>query len=96
MGRRGNRSSLGWCNSRGPVEIEPALVEQKLTERSIPMVTFLQCFANRCESLNDKHSDFLFEIRRFLPPAAVDETLKMPEYWSVVRSILADLLKKIA
>lgn len=81
----------------GGIDFNPEpLSELKLAERSIPMDKFLQRFKDRCDSLSDKHSDFLFEIRRFLPPTAVDETLKMPAYWSVVRSILANLLKKIS
>lgn len=83
-----------WLNNQS-VALKPLLVKRKLEERNLSDKFFCESLHERINSLRDTHDEFLFEIRRFLPAAAVEDTLRQPEYWTFVLSVLDDMNKII-
>jgi len=77
------------------VELRPDLVRKKLNERQVEYQQYLELFSERIESVQDGHSNFLFEIKRFLPAHTVDASLETEEYWSVVISTLKEIYSKL-
>ncbi|MFP4180775.1 MAG: nucleotidyl transferase AbiEii/AbiGii toxin family protein [Spirochaetaceae bacterium] len=77
------------------VALRPDLVRKKLTERQVEYQQYLELFSERIERLRNGHSNFLFEIRRFLPAHTVDASMETPEYWSVVISTLKEIYSKL-
>ena len=81
--------------SQNAVKLRPDLVRKKLDERRIEYQEYLDLLSERIKQLRSGHSDFLFEIRRFLPVHSVKETLERSEYWSVVISTMQEIYSKL-
>lgn len=81
--------------SQHAVKLKPDLVRKKLDERRVEYQKYLELLSERIEQLRAGQSDFLFEIRRFLPVQTVKETLERPEYWSIVISTMQEIYSNL-
>jgi predicted nucleotidyltransferase component of viral defense system len=77
------------------VKLRPDLVRKKVNERQVEYQQYLELFSERIEGVRDGHSNFLFEIKRFLPAHTVNASLETAEYWSVVISTLKEIYSKL-
>lgn len=81
--------------TQNTVELRPDLVRKKLKERQVHYDHYFKILSDRIEQIEDGHSEFLFEIRRFLPAHTVNVSLETPEYWSVVIATLKEIYSKL-
>jgi predicted nucleotidyltransferase component of viral defense system len=81
-----------WLHQQG-VALPPALVLRKVADRRQDPVWFLQQLQQRQELLQSDpvcRKDFLNEMRRFLPPVLISETLEQPAFWTFLVNLIAD------
>ncbi len=81
-----------WLNQQG-VNLPVSLVLQKVTDRRLDRSRFLEQLQQRTVLLQSDPSgrkDFLVEMRRFLPPAVVGESLEKDEFWVYLVGFIAD------
>lgn len=86
-----------WLHQQGvilPIE----LVLRKVADRSLDLTHFLGCMEQRQDLLQSEAScrkDFLSEMRRFLPPTVVADTLAQDAFWEFLVAIVADECKRV-
>ncbi len=78
------------------VKLRTDLVRKKIDERDVDYQQYIEMLSDRIEELRAGHSNFLFEIKRFLPARSVKDTLERPEYWSVVLSTFEEIYSHIS
>lgn len=81
-----------WLKQQG-IDLPVKLVLEKVKDRQQNLPVFLEQLQHRQELLlSDPGSrrDFLAEMRRFLPPAAVAESLEKEEFWAYLVNLIAD------
>ncbi len=83
---------IAWLTQRG-VELPVDLVPKKVRDHGRDNDEFASRLSDRVEYLETEQArtDFLNEMRRFLPSATVEETLQKEEYWQWLRGLVADL-----
>lgn len=83
---------IAWLNQQG-VNLPVALVLQKVTDRRQDLAGFLKQLQERQTLLQAEpagRKDFLTEMRRFLPPAVVGESLEQEAFWTYLVNVIAD------
>lgn len=78
---------------RQGVTLPAALIPAKITDHQRKRAQFQDQLHDRIGSLKNDPSirnDFLKEMRRFLPAAAVRETVAQPAWWNYLTSVLDD------
>lgn len=74
--------------SRQNVTFDRDLLIQKLKDRKITIEEFTQKYQNRLEEIKTGQDKFLFEMRRFLPSTAFDETFNSALWWQQLETLL--------
>jgi predicted nucleotidyltransferase component of viral defense system len=81
-----------WLHQQG-INWPVALLLRKLGDRQKELASFLQTLQERQSLLQNDPScrkDFIAEMRRFLPPAAVAENLEQDAFWTFLVNLVAD------
>ena len=86
-----------WLNQQG-IALPAELVLRKVVDRRQDLDGFLRQLQQRQTLLQSDSAcrkDFLQEMRRFLPPALVAETLEQPAFWSFLVTLVADQCEQV-
>lgn len=86
-----------WLHQQG-VALPVDLVLRKVADRRQDPARFLQQLQQRQELLQSDpacRKDFLNEMRRFLPPSLVGETLEQPDFWTLLVNLVADRCEQV-
>lgn len=82
---------LGWLDQHD-VPFNKDVLETKLSNRGIGVEAFRDLYASRCNELDGGRDQFIFEMRRFLAPHIMEESILDPGYWEyIVRTVRAFL-----
>lgn len=85
-----------WLHQQG-VALPAELVPRKAADRGLERADFLKRLEDRQVFLQTDpacRNDFLSEMRRFLPPAVVAETLAQEAFWSVLVDVVTGECKR--
>jgi predicted nucleotidyltransferase component of viral defense system len=86
-----------WLNQQG-INLPVPLVLQKVTDRRQDCGRFLEQLQQRTMLLQADpaaRKNFLAEMRRFLPPAVVGESLEKDEFWAYLVGFIADECERV-
>ncbi len=86
-----------WLNQQG-INLPVPLVLQKVTDRRQDHAGFLEQLQQRTTLLQANpaaRKDFLTEMRRFLPPATVGESLEKDEFWAYLVGFVTDQCERV-
>lgn len=81
-----------WLKQQG-IELPVQLVLEKVRDRQQDLPVFLEQLQQRqalLQSNPGSRKNFLAEMRRFLPPAVVGESLEKDEFWTFLVNLVAD------
>jgi len=79
------------------VELPLPLIPKKIRDRKRKKAEFIAALQTRLAALRTQpalRSDFIKEMRRFLPAAVVRDTLSKQPYWSFLVQAVSDLCEK--
>lgn len=85
-----------WLKQQG-VELPVSLVPVKVLDHHRDLDEFRTCLASRVTSLESDpavRSAFLDEMRRFLPPRVVAETVTRDDFWTFLSALIRDESRK--
>lgn len=85
-----------WLLQQG-VELPHSLIPQKLEDHQCEKSEFEKLLRNRVKSLNASpvtRTDFLKEMRCFLPAAVSRQTVEQPQYWDYLARAVGELSEK--
>lgn len=87
---------LAWLTQRG-VELPVELIPKKVRDHGRSDDEFASSLRGRIGHLGSEEArtDFLKEMRRFLPSATVEETLQQEDYWQWLRGVVVDLSRLV-
>ena len=87
---------IAWLTQRG-VDLRVDLIPRKVRDHGRSDDEFRSSLGERIEHLGSElaRTDFLKEMRRFLPSATVGETLQKKDYWQWLRGVVFDLSRLI-
>jgi predicted nucleotidyltransferase component of viral defense system len=80
-----------WLHQQGVI-LPVDLVVRKAADRQVDLPSFGKRLQTRLDFLHKDpgcHKEFLSEMRRFLPPQAVAETLLQDDFWKVLVDVVA-------
>ena len=83
---------IAWLVQQGIV-LPTSLIPQKIHDHQRGFAEFATLLTRRTESLTaapQVRTDFLQEMRRFLPVATVRDTLEMPDWWTYLSQVIAE------
>jgi predicted nucleotidyltransferase component of viral defense system len=86
-----------WLNQQG-VTLPVPLVLQKVADRRQDRAGFLEQLQQRQTVLQSDpaaRKDFLTEMRRFLPPAVVGESLEKDGFWTYLTNLVSDGCERV-
>ncbi|MHB8811191.1 MAG: nucleotidyl transferase AbiEii/AbiGii toxin family protein [Desulfobulbaceae bacterium] len=86
-----------WLHQQG-IALPGALVLRKVADRRLDPAGFLdqlQARQAQLQSNPDCRQDFLAEMRRFLPPATVAESLEEEGFWTFLVGLVAELCEEV-
>jgi len=88
---------IAWLTQRG-VELPVDLIPKKVRDHGRSDDEFASSLSGRIEHLRSEEArtDFLKEMRRFLPSATVEETLQQKDYWLWLRGVVVDLSRLVS
>jgi predicted nucleotidyltransferase component of viral defense system len=81
---------IAWLHQRG-IEVDVALVRQKLADRTIDPEVFLAALHARGAFVAEDEAasaDFCKEMERFLPIDLVEKTVRNPQFWSFLAGLI--------
>ena len=84
---------IAWLHQRG-VEVDNALVRQKLADRAIDAGAFLAALHERAASVakdQAARADFGKEMERFLPIDLVEKTVRNPQFWVFLAGLIGTI-----
>ena len=84
---------IGWLTQQG-VELPLPLIPLKIYDHKCGKAGFIAALKDRLATLRgrpDTRADFIKEMRRFLPPAAVRDTIEKEQYWSYLAQVVTEL-----
>jgi predicted nucleotidyltransferase component of viral defense system len=84
---------IGWLTQQG-VELPLPLIPLKIHDHKCGKAGFIAALEDRLAALRgrpDTRADFIKEMRRFLPPAAVRDTIEKEQYWSYLAQVVTEL-----
>lgn len=87
---------IGWLTQQG-VELPAHLIPVKIRDHDRDAAAFVASLKGRLATLrtrSDVRLEFIKEMRRFLPVAAVRETIEKASYWGYLTEIVAELCRK--
>lgn len=84
---------IAWLKQQN-VELPLALISRKVNDHRRTVVEFMELLAQRLDRLQhdpDLHTDFIREMKRFLPPQIVAETIEQEVFWDyLVNAAIAE------
>lgn len=83
---------IGWLRQRG-IELPLDLIPKKIADHRCDPPEFLALLAERVDQLQKisaLHDDFVNEMKRFLPPRVVAETIGQAPYWQWLTAMTAE------
>lgn len=86
-----------WLHQQG-VALPAELVPRKAADRGLERADFLKRLEDRQAFLQEEpacRNDFLAEMRRFLPPPVVAETLAQDAFWSVLVDVVSGQCERV-
>ncbi|MBE0577368.1 MAG: nucleotidyl transferase AbiEii/AbiGii toxin family protein [Desulfuromonadales bacterium] len=86
-----------WLYQQGVI-LPPELVLRKVADRRLDLGGFLQQLQQRQDFLQADpvcRKDFLHEMRRFLPPSLISETLEQPDFWTFLVNLVVDRCEQV-
>jgi predicted nucleotidyltransferase component of viral defense system len=87
---------IAWLTQQG-VELPAHLVPLKIPDHKREAADFVAALEARLAALREEpdiRGDFMKEMRRFLPAAAVRETIETEPYWSYLTQVVTELGRK--
>lgn len=87
---------IGWLTQQS-VELPAHLIPVKIRDHDREAAAFVASLEARLAALrtqSDVRLEFIKEMRRFLPVAAVRETIEKASYWGYLTEIMAELCRK--
>lgn len=87
---------IGWLVQQG-VELPVALIPLKVRDHRREATEFTSLLRDRLTALKTEaamRTDFIKEMRRFLPAAVIRETIEKPAYWEYLIEVVADQSKR--
>jgi predicted nucleotidyltransferase component of viral defense system len=87
---------IGWLVQQG-VELPVALIPLKVRDHQREAAEFAGLLRDRMSALKTEpamRTDFIKEMRRFLPVAAIRETIEKPAYWEYLIQVVDDQVKR--
>ncbi len=87
---------IGWLTQQG-VELPAHLIPAKIRDHGREAAAFVASLEARLAALrtqSEMRVEFIKEMRRFLPVAAVHETIQQASYWSYLTETVAELGRK--
>lgn len=87
---------IGWLVRQG-MELPVALIPLKVRDHQREAAEFARLLRDRMSALKTEpamRTDFIKEMRRFLPVAAIRETIEKPPYWDYLIQIVDDQVKR--
>jgi predicted nucleotidyltransferase component of viral defense system len=87
---------IAWLTQRG-VEMPVDLVPKKISDHGWTRDEFAHSLTDRIDYLEtvEARTNFLKEMRRFLPSATVEQTLQNEDYWQWLRGVVVDLSRLV-
>lgn len=87
---------IAWLTQRG-VELPADLIPRKVRDHGSNDEEFRSRLSERMEHLGTAaaRAGFLHEMRRFLPAATVEQTLRNEDYWQWLRGVVAELSRLV-
>jgi len=79
--------------SRKNIVPDKELIKQKLSDRKIRHEDFSIKYNSRLEEIKVGQKDFVYEMRRFLPPSAFDSVFMSENWWNYLYVLLKDFAK---
>jgi predicted nucleotidyltransferase component of viral defense system len=87
---------IGWLVQQG-VELPVGLIPLKVRDHQREVVEFADLLRDRMSGLRTEapmRKDFIKEMRRFLPAAAIRDTIEKPAYWEYLIQVVDDQVKR--
>jgi predicted nucleotidyltransferase component of viral defense system len=87
---------IGWLVQQG-VELPVALIPLKVRDYRRAEEEFVGLLRDRLSTLRTEavvRTDFIKEMRRFLPAATIRETIEKPAYWEYLIQVVDDQVKR--
>jgi predicted nucleotidyltransferase component of viral defense system len=87
---------IGWLVQQG-VELPVALIPLKVRDHRRAAEEFVGLLRDRLSTLRTEavvRTDFIKEMRRFLPAATIRETIEKPAYWEYLIQVVDDQVKR--
>ena len=87
---------IGWLVQQG-VELPVALIPLKVRDHRRAAEEFVGLLRDRLSTLRTEavvRTDFIKEMRRFLPAATIRETIEKPAYWEYLIQVVDDQAKR--
>ena len=87
---------IGWLVQQG-VELPVALIPLKVRDHRRAAEEFVGLLRDRLSTLRTEavvRTDFIKEMRRFLPAATIRETIEKPAYWEYLIQVVDDRVKR--
>ena len=85
---------MAWLTQRD-TPFSSELLRAKLSDRELDIVTFRDLYGERCAELERGRDDFMSEMRRFLPPSIVNESISHPQYWQYMTRTIGSYLDRL-
>ena len=87
---------IGWLVQQG-VELPVALIPLKVRDHQRDGAEFVDLLRDRMSGLRTEaatRTDFMKEMRRFLPAAAIRDTIEKPAYWEYLIQVVDEQVKR--
>ncbi|MFW8601602.1 nucleotidyl transferase AbiEii/AbiGii toxin family protein [Desulfobacterota bacterium M19] len=88
---------IGWLKQQN-IALPTNLVWKKVSDHHISYSDFTQSLSERVKLLtedSDIHQSFIHEMKRFLPPQVVAETVSKGEFWTYLIGLIKEEMSKI-
>ena len=88
---------IGWLKQQN-IALPTELVRQKVADHKQSFADFTQSLSDRVQSLTDDaqvYKKFIHEMRRFLPPQIVTETVEKEAFWSYLAGVIREEAARI-
>ena len=82
---------IGWLRQQG-VELPRQLMGQKAADHGRSGAELAELLESRSRQLDspEVREEFIYEMRRFLPPGTAKETVEKPEFWIYLRNVIQE------
>lgn len=83
---------IGWLKQHA-VELPTELIERKIADHKRDVAAFVELLLARAELVRNSaamHTGFIDEMKRFLPPEIVRDSLARPEFWTWLSALVGE------